>query len=223
MRSRSVWVCVPTACWRDAVTTNAGSQAAAELSGVLQAGGVQGVHYETQLRSGLTDSAGTFKYLQGELVAFSVGGITLGSAPGASQITPFTLAGMTPPTTEPALRRELDRASRTTSNFVRATNMMRLLMALDADHNPASGFDLRGRDASFATASLDFDPTIPQLAVTLEKLAPDLTHHLPRWLPIVHLYRALPSRHPIRVWRRHRASRLRNNDPIPAKRNAIHQ
>lgn len=164
---------------------------AAELSGVFQAGGVAGLRYETPTRSGLTDSGGSFKYLAGESVSFSVGGIDLGHAPGAAQITPFTLAGLTPPTTEPSLRRELDRASRTTSNFVRAVNMTRLLLALDADHDPASGLDLRGRDAGLANARLVFDQTIPQFAAALEKLAPDLTHNMPHWLPIVHLYRVL--------------------------------
>jgi hypothetical protein len=170
---------------------NGEDQPPEERSGVFQAGRVSGLRYVTSTRSGLTDADGTFKYLAGESVTFSVGAMELGHAPGASRITPFTLAGMTPPTTEVALRRELDRASRTTSNFVRATNLMRLLLALDADHDPANGLDLRGRDTALANATLDFDQTIPQFAISLEKLAPDLTHNMPRWLPIVHLYRAL--------------------------------
>jgi len=167
------------------------SPSAAELSGEFQAGRVSGLRYVTPTRSGITDANGTFKYLAGESVTFSVGAIQLGHVPGAPQITPFTLAGMTPPTTEPALRRELDRASRTTSNFVRAVNLMRLLMALDVDHDPANGLDLRGRDALLASATLNLDQPIVEFAAAVEKLAPDLTHNMPRWLPIVHLYRAL--------------------------------
>ena len=163
----------------------------AELSGVFQAGDVSGVHYRTQTREGVTDASGTFKYLAGETVTFSIGGIELGAVPGSAAITPFTLAGMTPPTTEPALRRELNRASRTTSNFVRAINMQRLLLALDADNNPANGLDVRGRETTLASAALDFDQTIPQFVEKLDKLAPDLTHNMPRWLPVVLLYRAL--------------------------------
>jgi hypothetical protein len=191
MGTRAVLICALAVLLAGCGEDGSGDQAPVELSGVLQAGGVQGVHYETPTGSGVTDPAGTFHYLEGESVAFSVGGITLGSAPGAARVTLFTLVGMTPPTTEPALRRELDRASRTTSNFVRAANMMRLLMALDADHDPANGLDLRGRDSALATASLDFNQTIPQFAEALEKLVPDLTHNMPRWLPIVRLYRAL--------------------------------
>jgi len=171
----------------------------AELSGVLQAGNVSGVHYRTPTREGVTDASGTFKYLAGETVAFSIGGIQLGSAPGSTAITPFTLAGMTPPTTEPALRRELDRASRTRSPFVRAINMQRLLLALDADNNPANGLDLRGREATLESATLDFDQTIPQFMEKLDKLAPDLTHNMPRWLPVVHLYRSLGISVPVHV------------------------
>jgi len=189
MQIRLALLCVATllfaACGDDE------SPPAAELSGEFQAGKVSGLRYVTPTRSGITDATGVFKYLPGESVTFSVGAIQLGHAPGASQITPFTLAGMTPPTTEPALRRELSRASRTTSNFVRAVNQMRLLLALDVDHNPANGIDLRGRDAALANATVDFDATIPQFAERLEKLAPDLTHNMPSWLPIVHLYRAL--------------------------------
>ena len=92
-----------------------------ELNGVFQAGGVSGLQYATPTRTGFTDSEGTFKYLAGESVTFSVGGLTLGHAPGAAKITPFTLAGLTPPTTERDLRRELDLASRvaTVHIFVR--------------------------------------------------------------------------------------------------------
>src|SRR6476646_9328075 len=91
-------------------SSDSGNSGQAEVSGVFQAGGAQGVHYSTPTRSGSTDAAGTFKYLPGETVSFSIGAIQLGSAPGAASVTIFTLSGSTPPTTELALRRELDRA-----------------------------------------------------------------------------------------------------------------
>ena len=168
-----------------------GSDEAPELSGVFQMGGISGLHYATPTRSGLTAANGTFKYLEGETVTFSARGIRLGDAPGSATINPFTLVGLTPPRTEAALRGELDRASRTTSAFVRATNITRLLIALDLDHDPANGIDLRGRAAPPAGATLDFDQTLARFAVALEKVAPNLTHNVPRWLPVVHLYRAI--------------------------------
>ena len=178
------------------------SSAPAELRGVFQAGNVSRVRFSTPTRTGLTDGSGTFKYLPGETVAFSIGGIKLGTVPGAPVVTPFTLAGMTPPTTESALRLELDRAIRTTSSFVRAINIQRLLLALDADNDPANGLDMRGRETTLAAATLSFDLPTAQFGARLDALAPDLTHNMPRWYPIVHLYRALgiavPAHAPVR-------------------------
>jgi hypothetical protein len=162
-----------------------------EQSGVLQAGGVAGVMYATATRNGVTDAAGTFKYLPGETVIFSVGGIELGRAPGAPAITLFTLAGSTPPTTEPALRRELDRAVRARTPFVRAMNLQRLLMALDADHDPSNGMDVRDRNAELVNASLDFDLRVADFAARLNRLAPRLTRNIPHWMPAVQLYRGI--------------------------------
>jgi len=160
-----------------------------EASGILQAGGVAGVRYSTPTRDGTTDSAGTFKYLPGETVTFAIGGIRLGSVPGAAVITPFTLAGLTPPTTEFALRRELDRAQRTATPFVRAANLQRLFMALDADNDPVNGYDLRNVEMRLVGATIDLDLRLVEFATRLDKLAPNLTHGIPLSRPVVQLYR----------------------------------
>jgi hypothetical protein len=164
---------------------------AREVSGTLQAGGISGVRFTTARRNGATDVAGTFKYLPGETVTFSVGDIRLGSVPGAAVITPFTLAGLTPPTTELALRRELSRAQRMVTPFVRVANMQRLFMALDADHDPSNGYDLRNADMRLAGATIDLDQRLSDFALELAKLAPDLTHDIPLSRPVVQLYREL--------------------------------
>jgi len=168
-----------------------GSSKPSELAGVFKAGNVSGLGYRTPTREGVTDTQGTFKFLPGETVTFFVGGIELGAAPGAAEITPFTLAGMTPPTTEPALRRELDRATRTSGNFVRAINMARLLLALDADGNSTNGLDVSGRENALATATLNFEQPVYAFATQLDRLAPNLTRNIPAWWPVVHLYRAV--------------------------------
>jgi hypothetical protein len=162
-----------------------------ELGGIFQGGNVIGLHYRTPTREGVTDASGTFKYLAGETVTFSIGAIELGSAPGAAAITPFTLAGLTPPTTELALRRELNQVSLHASPFVKAANLSRLLLALDADGNPSNGIDVRGRDALLANATLDFSQPIGAFASKLDRLAPNLTRNIPFAAPIVHLYRVL--------------------------------
>jgi hypothetical protein len=167
-----------------------GRQRETEVSGVFQGGNVIGLHYRTPTREGVTDANGSFRYLAGEPVTFSIGSIVLGSASGAATISPFTLAGMAPPTTELDLRREL-RATRTTTPFVRAINMARLLLVLDADHDAANGIDLRGRESALAGASINFGTGVPGFAVDLETLAPDLPQDIPLWAPVVHLYRSL--------------------------------
>jgi hypothetical protein len=166
-----------------------GNESTPEASGALQAGGITGVRYDTPTRQGTTDSTGMFKYLPGETVTFSIGAIRLGAIPGASIVTPFTLAGLTPPTTEYSLRRELDRAQRTAAPFVRAANMQRLFMALDADNNPANGYDLRDAETRLAGATIDLDLRLVEFAVALDKLVPNLTHGIPLSRPVVRLYR----------------------------------
>jgi len=163
---------------------------AAEASGALMAGGAQGVHYRTPTRSGTTDAAGTFKYLPGETVTFSIGAIELGSVPGASSITLFTLAGGTPPTTELALRRELDRARRNATPFVRAVNIQWLLLGLDADHDPSNGLDVRGAEALLSGATIDLGLTLYPFGSRLRKLAPGLTTNIPPWHAIAQAYRS---------------------------------
>jgi hypothetical protein len=169
-----------------------GDQPAAPLplAGVFQAGGVSGVRYATPSRTGTTDDAGTFHYLPGETVMFSVGRIQLGSAPGAAAVTPFTLAGTSPPRTERALRLELDRARRSPTAFVRAVNIGRLLISLDADHNPANGLDIAARAATLPDATLDLGLGLREFAARLPGLAPGLTRDIPLRYPLVHLYAA---------------------------------
>src|SRR5262245_58756074 len=74
------------------------------LYGRFEAGTVTGLRYTTPSGTGLTGTDGTFRYRAGETVTFSIGGITLGSAPGANTVSLFTLAGIAAPTTEADVR-----------------------------------------------------------------------------------------------------------------------
>ncbi len=174
--------------------------------GYLAAGGAQGVRYQTSTQSGYTDSSGAFRYMPGETVRFSVGGIELGSAPGANRITLFTLAGATQPTTEAALRRELDRALRVPTPFVRAVNLARFLMVLDADGIPENGLDVSAAGAGLAGATLDFGQALYPFTSRLEALQVPKIENIPYWRPVAHLYRvenvAVSARVPLRVQRR---------------------
>ena len=168
----------------------------AGLTGVFRAGGAAGVHYATSTRSGTTDSAGTFRYLPGERVYFSIGGIKLGSAPGAAEITPFTLAGTTPPVTELALRGELERTRRTPTSFGRALNIEYLLVALDGDHNPANGLDVTAKAGTLAGVDLDVGLHHGAFLNSLQRRITGLTANVPHSYVVAYLYRALGIRVP---------------------------
>ncbi len=162
-----------------------------EAMGELRAGHVSGVHYVTSTRSGETDAAGRFRYLPGEAVTFSIGGLVLGTAPGAAVITPFTLAGTMPPTDELDLRRELDLATRIATPFSKAINIERLLIALDTDNDPANGISVGDRPVSLTAAGLDPGLAMAGFAAQLRKRIPELTGSLPASQPLVFLYHAL--------------------------------
>jgi hypothetical protein len=164
--------------------------APAETSGILHSQ-LKGVSYRTPSHSGQTDANGAFTCLAGETVTFSIGGIELGSATASSKISLFTLAGMTPPTSELALRRELWRMQTTTTPLSRATNLAMLLLALDVDGNPNNGIDVSAHASALANAQLDFDVLLFEFPEKLSKLAPDLNRNIPAATPVKWLYRSL--------------------------------
>jgi hypothetical protein len=169
----------------------------AELTGTLQGGHIQGVAWRTPTRSGTTDADGHFAYLPGETVTFSLGPVELGSAPGSTDITLFTLAGLTPPTTERALRRELDLAMRTQTPFTRAIALDLLLIALDADGDPDNGIDVRNRADVLAGVTLDFDARLSEMGIELYSKVPSLIQSVPLFKPVAHLYASLGLRVPV--------------------------
>ena len=66
-------------------------------TGYLIDSAVEGVAYtvttkDGQTITGVTDAAGTFKYIDGEKVVFSIGSIVFPSTMGDSTITPLTMA-----------------------------------------------------------------------------------------------------------------------------------
>ena len=93
-------------------------------TGILTDAVVSGVAYATASRSGLTDANGRYNYLPGETVTFSIGDIVLGSALAGPVITPLMLAGASD------------------VNDQQVTNIVRLLLTLDADGNPNNGIQI---------------------------------------------------------------------------------
>jgi len=109
--------------------------------GVFIDSAVEGVTYTTPTRSGTTDSNGTFVYLFGEVVTFSIGGITLGSAVGQPQLTPIDLV--------PGAIDATDQ---------QVTNILRFVQSLDADSDPSNGISIPAAVlANAAGQTLDFN------------------------------------------------------------------
>ena len=93
------------------------------LTGFFIDSAVQGLTYTTATQSGTTLADGSFKYLAAESVTFKLYGQTISSPLGFTYLTPFDL-------------------SDSTLNPNYSINLVRFLMALDADGNPANGITL---------------------------------------------------------------------------------
>ena len=105
---------------------------------------VQGLHYESDTQSGITDENGYFHYKDGEMILFSMGGIFMGEALAGNMMTPIDLVPDAMDETHPTV-----------------TNMLRFMQTLDVDNNPENGItfpvhildELEGRPIHF-----DMDP-----------------------------------------------------------------
>ncbi|MGI1679634.1 MAG: hypothetical protein K6L75_12915 [Cellvibrionaceae bacterium] len=124
-------------------------------AGSLMGGDAQGVRYKTETQSGLTDGSGTFYYRRGESVTFSVGGIELGTAEGAEDISLFDFFNMEAPSTERALRKEFENTEVT--DFDRVINIGLLLTFLDKDNDTSNGLDLTGWDEVLVDEQYSFE------------------------------------------------------------------
>jgi hypothetical protein len=113
-------------------------------SGKFLNGQVEGLGYESHTwRDGMTDKSGEFIYAPGEMITFSVGGISLGTIEGTDNITPLDLSQNNADGTNPA-----------------AVNMTRFLMSLDYDGNPGNGIVISEETSeALADMKLDFSST----------------------------------------------------------------
>jgi hypothetical protein len=108
-------------------------------NGVFIDSAVAGIHYQTATQSGETDAEGRFKYLPGETVTFSIGGITLPPVAASDTVTPLMVFE--------------------TSDFTdpRVVNLGRLLQSLDDDGNLDNGIQITAEARTAATGvTLDF-------------------------------------------------------------------
>lgn len=101
-----------------------GDEGPALRTGVFTDSPVEGLAYQTVTLEGTTGTGGGFQYRDGETVTFTLGGLELGSAPGASQLSPLDL---------------VDGATITNN---RVTNTLVLLQSLDVDRDLNNGIQL---------------------------------------------------------------------------------
>ena len=108
------------------------------LSGRFIDSAVEGLRFETPTQSGLTDSSGTFKYINGETVSFFIGDIMLGTSTGLTLLTPMNLVPGD-------------------SNNPQVINILRFVQSLDEDNNPDNGIRITGAISTRAVGqALDF-------------------------------------------------------------------
>lgn len=93
--------------------------------GVFLDSPVRGLQYATETQSGMTDENGSFQYMDGEIIMFSIGGIVLGETLAESMMTPIHLVPEATDETHPTV-----------------TNILRFLQTLDLDNDPENGITL---------------------------------------------------------------------------------
>lgn len=127
----------------DATVTEDAGAPSEPLVGRFDHGAVEGLRYATESQQGETGEGGEFSYLEGETVAFFVGDVALGEAPGAAVITPFDLAGIAPPTTLAEQQRAVARAHGFEAEpFEVAINLAAFLQTIDEDGDPTNGIQI---------------------------------------------------------------------------------
>lgn len=113
---------------------------ASVLTGRFVDSPVSGLQYATASQSGVTDANGSFSYLAGELVTFSIGDINFPATQASATVTPLNVFSTT----------EIGNTG--------VVNMTRLLQSLDTDGNPNNGITISSDAGASATGlSVDFN------------------------------------------------------------------
>lgn len=102
------------------------------LNGVFKDSNVAGLSFISGKQNGVTDKNGSFRYEEGNKVAFSIGKVQLGETLGKAVITP------------------LDLVKNGTLNSPEVINKARFLMMLDKDNNPSNGIEISPKVAKKA-------------------------------------------------------------------------
>lgn len=117
----------------DSTPTNTNTNTNTNLrSGILKDAPVGGVSYSTTSgKTGTTDASGTYQFNAGDSVTFTLGGLTLGTAPATGIVTPTELAG---------------------GDNNKLLNLLVILQSLDSDGDRTNGITIPPAAASALTA-----------------------------------------------------------------------
>ncbi len=110
-------------------------------NGVLIDSAVEGVAYQTDTQSGVTDANGQFSYVAGETISFSIGDLAFPVIAAGPQITPQ------------------DFAAASADPQAMTANIARLLQSLDTNADPADGITISSIASENATA-IDLDQSV---------------------------------------------------------------
>ena len=102
-------------------------------SGLFLDAEVEGLTYTTTSGiTGQTDENGTYEFLPGEQISFSIGGVSIGTVDGAPVCTPFDFGAA-------------------------STNIARFIQSLDADGDPTNGIDIAAASTALAGTTITSD------------------------------------------------------------------
>ena len=110
---------------------------------------VMGISYQTKTQSGTTNSLGTFEYVDGETITFSIAGISLPPVTAAAIVTPLEIAGSQDVTDQAVV------------------NIIRFLQTIDADANPDNGITINSDVEQFLTGAPEVDFTVEETVFEL--------------------------------------------------------
>ena len=125
-----------------------GSEGSTIAVGQFKDSNVSGLSYTSGDIAGVTTFDGSFNYVVGQPVSFSLGNVNFGTATGSPTITPIDLVTFGSSTSSAVL------------------NRVRLLMTLDLDNNPGNGIEISNAvqlaaeswsDTSFLGAAFETD------------------------------------------------------------------
>ena len=132
-----------------------GGGTATTATGIFKDNNVTGATFTSGAETGTTGTDGSFTYEVGQPVAFSVGGVTLGSATGQPVITPVDLI-----------------PSGTTSTQ-EVINLTRFILMLDVDGDPSNGIEISSAVQAVADTWPAVDFSTADLATELASIISD--------------------------------------------------